>query len=418
MMDYKKYLLQNLLTRYEGSQAFKAGNYSRRVMLCPQEEHRINEKLEDSDEKQAFLQSLQELKEAAVIDYSWVKYEDGNLVDRIWLNFEQIPKAYHLAGKVALAAELEQCRQAIDTALSIVRAEWARDYLEQQRERVINKKILPRSYKRGSGKAFFDLLKLLEGLEQAPAGQLERVFSRSVFGDSKYFEKHLKAKLLSVLQDYYGEERENEELMQIAGLSRYPEVMEFTGDITVKTIVGKIEFRLQTYGAYLNSFLIDDILEIDIEMINHILFIENKANYVWYVMNRRRDDELVIFHGGYYSKAKGEWFRKLIAAAQKCEEMGCSLTYQHWGDMDLGGMQIFERLKDNLVKDLKPYLMDVETYHRYEKTGKKIKDKKYYEKLEGYLMITKVTEFTELTREILKSGRVVEQEVIIEDYNY
>lgn len=416
-MDYKKYLLRNLLIRYEGSQAFKAGNYSRRVIIRLQEEHRINEQLEDIDEKQAFLRSLQELKETAVIDYSWVKYEEGNLVDRIWLNFEQIPKAYQLAEMVSLATVLEQCLQAINSSVSVVRAEWACDYLEQQRERVIDKKLLPRTYKRGSVKVFYDLLKLLEGLEQAPAGQLERVFSRRVFGDSKYFEKHLKSKLLSILRDYYGEERENEELMQIAGLSRYPEIMEFTGDITVKASSGEIEYRLQPYGAYINSFLINDILEIDIEMINHILFIENKANYVWYVMNRKQDDELVILHGGYYSKAKGEWFRKLIAAAQKCEEKGRPLTYQHWGDMDLGGMQIFERLKDNLVKNLKPYLMDVETYYLYQKTGRKIKDKKYYEKLEGYLMNTKVTEFIELTREILKSGRVVEQEVIIEDYN-
>lgn len=415
MMDYKEYVLRSLLAKYEGSQAFKAGNFSRRVMLHPQEERRINERLEDSDEKQVFLQSLQELKEAAVIDYSWVKYEEGNLVERIWLDFEQIPKAYHLAGMVSLAVELEQCRQAIDAGLAVVQAEWACDYLEQQRERVMGKKLLPRTYKRGSGKAFFDLLKLLEGLEQAPAGQLERVFSRRVFGDSKYFEKHLKSKLLSILRNYYGEERENEELMLLAGLSRYPEVMEFTGDITVKVSTGEIEYRLQPYGAYLNSFLLDEILEIDIKAINRILFIENKANYVWYVMNRRRDDELVIFHGGFYSKAKGEWFRRLIAAAHKSEVEGRTLTYQHWGDMDFGGMQIFERLKDNLVKELKPYLMDVETYHRYEKKGKKIKDKKYYEKLEVYLMITNVSEFIELTREILKSGRVVEQEVIIED---
>lgn len=416
-MDYKKYLLSDLLTRYERSQAFKAENYSRRVMLCPQEEPQINERLENSDEKLAFLRSVQELKEEAVIDFSWMKYEERNLIDRIWLNFEHISKAYQIAGLVSLAEEIKQCRQAIDAGLLVVQAEWALDYLNRQRERLIGKKLLPQMYKRGSGKAFFDLLKLMEGLEQVPAGQLERVFSRSVFGDSKYFEKNLKSKLLSILRHYYGEERENDELLLIAGLGRYPEVMEFTGDITVTVAAGEIEYGLQPYGAYLNSLLIEKILEIDMKRINHILFIENKANYVWYVMNRRQEDELVIFHGGYYSKAKGEWFHKLVTAAQSCEEAGNNLTYQHWGDMDLGGMQIFERLKDNLVKGLKPYMMDVEIYQRYEKKGKKINDKKYCEKLERYLLNTKVMEFVELTREILKSGRVVEQEGIIEDYN-
>lgn len=44
--------------------------------------------MEDPDEKHHFLGVLKELKDKGMIDYSWVKYETGNLVDKIWL----IPK--------------------------------------------------------------------------------------------------------------------------------------------------------------------------------------------------------------------------------------------------------------------------------------------------------------------------------------
>ena len=36
--------------------------------------------------------------------------------------------------------------------------------------------------------------------------------------------------------------------------------------------------------------------------VNRVLFIENKANYLDYISRNKKLDELVLYHGGFYSR--------------------------------------------------------------------------------------------------------------------
>ena len=37
------------------------------------------------------------------------------------------------------------------------------------------------------------------------------------------------------------------------------------------------------------------------------------------------------------------------------------ITYYHWSDIDIGGFEIFMRLKENIIQELLPYKMDKNT---------------------------------------------------------
>ena len=123
--------------------------------------------------------------------------------------------------------------------------------------------------------------------------------------------------------------------------------------------------------------LLEHILNMkDIKLIGvkKILFIENKASYISYIRNKK-SDEFVIFHGGVYSPVKGEFFRKIYEASLLNET-----CYYHWSDIDLGGFYIFARLRDNIIKELKPYKMDIDTLLEYKDSWQHF-DEKYKKKL-------------------------------------
>ena len=52
---------------------------------------------------------------------------------------------------------------------------------------------------------------------------------------------------------------------------------------------------------------------------------------------------------------------------------GNACEYLHWGDMDYGGINIFEFIKNYIFPDIKPYLMDKESFYKAIQAGYGVK---------------------------------------------
>lgn len=135
------------------------------------------------------------------------------------------------------------------------------------------------------------------------------------FGDSKEFEKTVKARLLGILRKYLDsdENAEDEDLLKQIGIVRYPEQFEFCGNVKLLLECSVINFScLQCGGSICLPDLIRGEFVIPPE-VERILSIENRANYVNYIDKHRDANELVIYHGGQYSPSKkhscGSWQR-------------------------------------------------------------------------------------------------------------
>ena len=140
-----------------------------------------------------------------------------------------------------------------------------------------------------------------------------------------------------------------------------------------------------------------------------VLFIENLANYLWY-LKKRSPSELVIWHGGFYSPLRGRWFRKIYEAGKRA---GSAISYFHWSDIDLGGFRIFARLKRNIVPELKPYRMDTETLRSSRDRALPLCGESYRRKLEALLGDPEYRIFHSLIEEMLRSGLRLEQEQLL-----
>lgn len=416
-MNYERELLGRLIEKYEKSRAYTTGVFSKRIALAADREAWIQEHMEQPDEKRLFLGTLEALKRDGLIDYSWEKYEEGNLVKKIWLTPDEamIRACYGRLGLVPereksdeLLALIEKYRCKLEAGTSI--SHFLKTYMADLEERHQIRQPFTEDDSLNE-----DLLKCLVYMEQNRGEQMERLMSSGLYGDSKRFERFVKPKALTVLRRIKKEEDEDipedEELLREKGIVRWPEILEFTGRLTVRLQDGEIvDYRTQKYGAYINGETVKRIAEVCPEGIRRVLFIENKANYVWYIAHERADDELVILHGGCYSPVKGQWFRKVYDG---CRGQSAGVRYCHWSDIDVGGFRIFRRLQKNIVPELEPYRMDADTLEAFRNDAMEIGSESYLRTLGALLRESEYGMFHEVIGRMLRYRIRLEQEKLI-----
>lgn len=416
-MEYQEWLLGRLLKKYENSKAFVSGVFSKRIMIDTKNEQELQEYMERPDEKRLFLSVLESLKREKLIDYSWVKYEEGNLVDKIWLISEEeaVRKCYLRLRRIPkkdLADNLKVQIQLYSRELCKESAIFK--FLQEMCSELDESRRIPKFFTE-DGRLNEDILKCLVFMEKNEDELMERLMSSRLYDDSKHFERNVKVKVLSILR--YVRKKENEdaleddELLREKGIVRWPEIMEFTGKISVILADGAlIEYGSHRYGAYINSDTVKQVREVTAEGIRRVIFIENKANYIWYVSHQKTEDTLVVFHGGCYSPVKGQWLQKIYSGTKKQD---CKVIYCHWSDIDVGGFHIFHRLKKSIIPELEPYKMDEITLETFKDQAMKIQSSAYRNTLKKMEQEEDYKEFWGVIRKMLAFGIRLEQEQII-----
>jgi len=409
-MEYKKVILNKLLDKYENSKSYLK-NTNRRIMVKAEEIKEYN--TENYEQKMIFHEILKELKLKKIVDYNYLKYEEGNILDKIWLEKENIKNAY-------IEIQRENPKNNYITILKRLEREsfnqkWLKRFCED------TKKYMIENQKENNLLSFTKFENILNALEEIDKMQsinnvnsiLKRVFSIKCYNDSKYFEKYIERNIIAIAKKFYFEKDENIELnnddiLKEIGIVKYPEIIEFCGNMKC-TVKGKIiEFLDVTDGNYINSNTILNLDNIELININKIIWIENKANYIDYISNKKTN-EFVIYHGGFYSPMKGEFFKKVYEASKKTLK---NVSYLHWSDIDIGGFEIFIRLKNNIVNEVRPYKMDKITLLE-NKNNWNYFDEKYKKNLYKLRKSDKYSTFFSIIDIMLKYNCKLEQETII-----
>jgi len=152
--------------------------------------------------------------------------------------------------------------------------------------------------------------------------------------------------------------------------------------------------------------MVSDILKICFENINEVFFIENRTNYRQMILNGIQRNTVIIHHGGFYSPLKGELFRKLFENAHR------EIKFYFWGDIDLGGFNMYDRLKQNIVLSLMPYRMDKQSFLAGKHLGEK-RNHEYLHKIMKYQKQCNHHMFDEVIQCILAAEVTVEQECLL-----
>jgi hypothetical protein len=425
MVNYEKEILDCLLDKYESGKAFMNGEPSRRIMVHRSKIKSFRKTYENIDTKILFHDALQRLKDRDLINFSWEKYEAGNIVDEIWLNPdpERLLESCRRAGRKPKAQILRELEAVLDEALSSCRGRSSEGsdgldlyrFLQRQKETIQEKKRVPRYFFADDPERNRALLRFLRELMFNDGEEMERVVSMRLYGDSKYFEHELKPKALSVLRAVAKEEQDGDlndaDLLLQRGIVRWPEVLEFRGSVQTESDDGEIaDYAAQRYGAYLNTDALRHVRNVNVRGISRMITIENKANYIWYIQNHHHAQELVVYHGGCCSPMKGRWLRMLADAVRR---QNPKAEFLHWSDIDAGGFRIFVQLKDHLIPEAAPWHMDVDTLVKYKARAVSLRTDSYRRLLEQMQKDPEYMVFRETLSCMLEQDIRLEQEAEI-----
>lgn len=404
-MQFGNSIVNRLLDSYENSGQF-IGNSARKVYLV--KSFKLPEI--ESVEYETLIEELEQLRNKGIIDFSW--RTKGYVVDKIWLVAENVRAAYDFVNRKNKHSALERVKSALLKVKENIHDGWIGEYLDGVLEDVSKNKLT--GLWNEDEKLIEDVLKALGLIYSLNGGSISmRAASVKLYANSKRFERDIKSYIISiakkhepVLKEADEEDISEREILLQLGIVQMSEIFEFCGNLKLHYKAGTVDYSPIKKGACISSDCLGEIDRAELVGVSRVLFIENKTNYTEYCLNSRKEYELVVFHGGLYSPARGKFFR-LISKALTSEKAF------YWGDIDLGGFNMFCRLRENIFPNLLPFNMDCDCFAHYKNKGLS-RSEAYLEKLASARKSDRYSVFLPVIEDILKSGVTVEQEAFFE----
>ena len=409
--NYQKQILSILVDWYEDSPAHVRNHKPdrRRMMkLCDKGKTDFSVyNIENSIVRKDINQAVLDLADKGYIDFEWMRGEKNHIISRLWLNFESILHIYTYLGRKPKADEVDEVLLQLKTVLEQIKEGWAYLWLEETYSLILRKRAIGNSLPENKSERD-DLFKVILYLSKKTEAEiLERVFSIQCFGDSKRFERSVKMRLIRILRKYLVQDECNDdEVLRLVGIVRYPELFEFSGPLSIMLPNGFIDFSHFPFGGTLNT---DDIKHGKIVLgtgIQRILSIENRANYIDYIRKSQLKNELVLFHGGQFSPAKGLFLKKVTSVMPE----GC--TFYHWGDIDFGGFSMLARLRREIIPDVQAWKMGIKDLEQYSKYTIPF-SQAYRKRLAALLEVPQLSDCFSCIEFMLKNGIRLEHEAML-----
>ncbi|MDT3416762.1 MULTISPECIES: Wadjet anti-phage system protein JetD domain-containing protein [Brevibacillus] len=407
---FLKQVLGFLLEKYERSQAFvteQPGRSKPQFAIKDSPFHFDYFDEMDFRKREWMHDVLMHLEQQGIVSLSWVKYKEGTELSKVILSLDSVEEAYTLAGITPKMKKIKRLQEII-RPLEAHPWEWVKNWWKQTDEDLSRRKSSGLDLDDPDGYA--DLVKVLIKLPDMEQDTPKRLFSQEVFLDSKHFEQKVERRLVSLLKTCVETEFEtDQEYLDSIGIVQHPRSVFVSGMlqfrvgetiIHTKGLPGGIGLSRQTIARM-------EILDLPIE---RIIMIENLTSYHQWIRHRSGANELVIYTGGFPDGVLKTFLSKL---GTLFDSWHVNIPVYHWGDIDLGGIRIFEYLKQIYFKDLHPLWMDEHILVKYKDKGIPIKES-YLSKVEALLDDPRFSTWENVLRAMLKHRIRLEQETVFE----
>ena len=395
---YEREILTILLEKYERSRAAVGAAGRRpqfRLRKSPLASAYADEL--DADRREAIEAAAEELERQGMISVVWERHGTGQ-IERILLAADAA-QLYERMGRTMPLMRVEEYRADI-LALTAAAAIWIRRCCNAANEILSENKIpsfLPKENEIRAG-----LIRAILSLPAAGENAIpKRVFSQRVFGDSKYFERCIEAPLLILLRRFAEEPCDTD--------AAYLDMAGITGHHGKVWIAGHMDFSLNSRAYMLADFpggielTYDTVAAMEIDTLPpSVLTVENLTNAE--ALAQEEVDRLLVYTAGFPN-------RTIQAFLSKVSEIQ-PLHIVHWGDLDYGGIRIFEYLRKNFFSHLMPYRMDVKELRIHRPFAQRLTDAQQ-KRLKALLCREDFARWHELIRVMLSEGIWLEQEALL-----
>lgn len=389
-----------MLEKYESSKEFREGSTTRRPQFAVKDSPFAADYYDETnyEKREEINQAIIHLSKQGIIEVKWARFRPNDLAEKVYFNTSTIQTAYEIAG---VKPKVDKISKMMNVLYSLQDHPWS--WVQEWYGEL---SVALRGRKTGGlnlddPEGYEDLVKVLNALPFVPEGTTIRVFSQKLFGDSKRFERTTKKRLLALLKRY-GEEYDNsEEYLDAIGLVKNPKTILMAGSavIDINGTVVDLSTIPEGLGLTLGTIKQTEICNIK----GDILLVENLTSYYDLI---NRENTLIIYIGGFPHKGTQALLSKIkdYLVHKRCR-------IAHTGDMDYGGIRIFEYLAQ-FFPELEPYLMDLNTYEANLDLGSPF-GAEYGKQLDKLLEKPEYEKWHPLIKAMLSNGIKIEQETII-----
>ncbi|URN93102.1 MAG: DUF2220 domain-containing protein [Candidatus Pristimantibacillus lignocellulolyticus] len=338
------------------------------------------------------------------ISIDWVY--DNQIINAVYLNIEKSDRVCEWLGRPKMSTIIEERTVWFTQLASKLEGTWMLGFAQDCLSK-LNKQDLP------SVAHDLSLLQLLEkalvGLKDKGEESLpERLFSKKYLGDSKIFERHLRNRVISLYKKYSGQVYDWEvdvHVLEELGIETSNEEPQVIGNIVYELNENRIDLSLFHYGIGLNKQMIRVGKILDVKA-DQLLIIENKAVYLEYIKKHKKNNEVVVYVGGFPGVYKRILLMQIYNSATHNRTDFKSFF---WGDIDLGGFNIFIHIRERVIPDLQAYNMNKDIFLKYKYYAEPI-DITYRTKLSRMVGDLRYETFQPVLEVMLKEGLRLEQE--------
>ena len=395
-MPNRKWFLNKLIDKYENSQLSKVMTTRQLKIAFPFNKETIKEYFDETNfsridhinQECLYLESKQFIK---------IVFKNASYIQNIELNIGFIDEVYHYLNRNP-KKDLEQ--NVLDVLFSYVNhgdllGRFSMDMIDHLKAHKSIKRYLDVE-KLDDVK---DILKALDYVFKQETEILKRKFSVLLFRNSKRFEQ-IENKVIKILRDYALVPTGDDVLAEYNIISN-PSYVYLKGNGVFKCNEETIDLKKLGAEISFNTNVIDKLEVVSISA-KRIITIENLTSFYEY----QTDEDLVIYLGGFHNTIRRNLLKKLF-------HFKPNIPFFHWGDIDLGGFEIYNHLRDHVSILIHPLNMDLETLKKHREYAMDITDRNYLTKLERLLNDPRYEQFYEVIEYMIKHQIRLEQESII-----
>lgn len=349
-------LLELIIDKYERSDKGKIGDFTGNVSL------RIEEKHYKQVGKDNLILEAKELEEAHLLRIHWIKGYYKVDIEKVEYPLVHMEQFYQRLGRIPKYQLSADKLSMVRSYYEQFKSSWLRAYTEQE--------IIPKLLGGTDNQSYIELECLYQGLagiDNLTFPVFKRVFSKRVLGNSKLFEKNLQDKIIRIARKYHGEiedAMEDSEVLSQLYIEEYSQELSIKGSLRLIVENSNIDTGVFPYGTVLNTATLKNAIISENPQLQRILIFENKANFV---SEPYQEGTVILFSHGFFTPVERYFLQKLQ------QKLSCQrVIYQHSGDLDYGGIRIFQSIKEHIFPELQPYHMDVATFEQYKEFGEPI----------------------------------------------
>ncbi|NOU63213.1 DUF2399 domain-containing protein [Paenibacillus sp. LMG 31461] len=404
--EFKYRLLNHLIDKYERSAAFIKGEATKQrpQLELNDEPFQVDYGDEMDFRKREWMhQVVKVLVSEGIID---VKLErSSNIIKKVYLEWDMINAAY---GKVDRLAKKDKLDELSAILRELNHHPW--DWVAKWTQGIVGALKAQRSAGMDLDdlKSYSDAARVLQELPSISGDIPKRMLSMRVFGNSKYFEQYVERRLLSIVRQGIGEVSDLEKgKLDLIGIVAQPKPVLVGGSGKFKLNGAQLSLELYPDGTafYPETVKTFQWTQLDVKQ---IVMIENLSSYHQWFRVRQPVRELVIYTGGFPPRILQAFLKDLWDVVKK---NNASIPIYHWGDIDLGGIQIYRFLQRNCPFTVHPLFMSEGILERFGETDWEHLER-YRHRANDLLQNESYSQWNDLLTTMAKTGLRLEQEAI------